>query len=165
MEDKKADLVWNVTMLERYFEEDDNIRSCDAIMKIVDIIESIIEITKRSPNVLQEPGVNRTFKIILEFSNQLNGLVRGRSWVTSCPKFSPEKSLGDIKTLKTVNEKKPRRIRNPPTPIGEKNTNTSEPNYLEKLRALREDSRVRLEYVEYLTKDTNNVELNMDSLF
>lgn len=167
IESKKADLVWNTIALEQYLEDDNNLGACDTILKIVDIIDGIITITKRSPDVLKLPDVTKSFKIILEFSNQLDSIVRSRSWFTTCPTFSPKKSLDDVKILRGIFKKANKKpVRERKVKIVESAIITPpEDNYIEKLREIRKRSGKRFKYAQELSKDINTKALNIDNLF
>ena len=105
IEDKKANLLWNLIMVEQYLEESQDDNACKVLLEISRDIEDIVRILKIDRDIPRIHEVAEELKTINEFTQQFEKLIRGRSWFSICRAFDPKSSLDTIKDLGKILKK------------------------------------------------------------
>ena len=102
IEDAKARLVWNLMILEQHLDDSHDSQACQTLLEIASDLEKVVDVTKSNKNIPKIPEVVTELKLINDFTQKLETIIRGRSWFSICREFESTDSLDNIKELKSI---------------------------------------------------------------
>ena len=77
-------------------------QACQTLLKIATDLEDVVKVIKSNKGIPKIPEVATELKLINDFTQKLETIIRGRSWFSICREFEPTDSLDNIKELKSI---------------------------------------------------------------